>query len=371
MAATPIKKYNYERSAYRWLLARHPKEFEAEGITSITLERAPAARKALYQCEWPGARLLIRCVEGRFERTSFFDNLINRGLQSCTRFAYGHLTAQEREALGVQSILLDDGVTRKYYLLHYGLPCKPSDALNALAGGSYLPADDGTGRRCKVRNDVQKHLWKTISSLVSPEIEAMSAQRRVTVTKAVKSVKSRMITQIVIEIDSGDLEDQVDPDADPEVPCHVPPSPPSQGALYGHDAKRARRSYSSSSATGGLSSAAELHQQQAAAAAAPWALAWKPDDATTATATDAAVGDAAMGSSSSGSAHTSSHLHKFQGSSMDHGAAAAAMAASSCNGSSSSGSSKMKTEYNDPLGWDLSDIRLLDDVDVDILSSLF
>jgi hypothetical protein len=359
MAATPIKKYNYERSAYRWLLARHPKEFEAEGITSITLERAPAARKALYQCEWPGARLLIRCVEGRFERTSFFDNLINRGLQSCTRFAYGHLTAQEREALGVQSILLDDGVTRKYYLLHYGLPCKPSDALNALAGGSYLPTDDGTGRRCKVRNDVQKHLWKTISSLVSPEIETMSAQRRVTVTKAVKSVKSRMITQIVIEIDSGELEEEQELSEDSEVPCHVPPSPPSS-ALYGHEAKRPRRSYNAGPSSD-LHQQQQHQQQQAAAAAAPWTLAWKPDDASS-EAADAAA--AAMGSS----AHTSSHMHKFQGSSVDHtAAAAAAMAASS----SSSGSSKMKTEYNDPLGWDLSDIRLLDEVDVDILSSLF
>lgn len=53
---------NYERSTYRWLLQRHPKVFDREGLTSQSLERAPAARKALFYTSWPGSKILVRCV---------------------------------------------------------------------------------------------------------------------------------------------------------------------------------------------------------------------------------------------------------------------------------------------------------------------
>ncbi|CAN0045068.1 unnamed protein product, partial [Ectocarpus sp. 6 AP-2014] len=114
----PIKKYNYERSLYRWLMSRHPEPFEKHGITTKTLERAPLAREAFYRSGWPGAKALVQNNEdNKFERTDFFDQIIERGLgHGDTRFSVEHVKSDEQSKLGITL----DSATGKYYLHAYG-----------------------------------------------------------------------------------------------------------------------------------------------------------------------------------------------------------------------------------------------------------
>ncbi|CAM9799928.1 unnamed protein product [Ectocarpus sp. 12 AP-2014] len=137
----PIKKYNYERSLFRWLMSRHPEQFEEHGIKTKTLERAPLAREAFYTSSWPGARALIQTnednkagnrterhllstIDGRsrtrahctFQRTELFDQIIERGLDGGdTRFSVEHLENDERSTLGITQ----DSATGRYRLQAY------------------------------------------------------------------------------------------------------------------------------------------------------------------------------------------------------------------------------------------------------------
>ncbi|CAM9168998.1 unnamed protein product [Discosporangium mesarthrocarpum] len=116
---TPIKKYNYERSLFRWVMARHPEPFEKQGITTRTLERAPRAREAFYTSDWRGARSLVRITKDKkFERTPLLDGIIDRGLQGGTRFRIDHITAEEKTKLGIYQ----DSLTGKYFLESYRPP---------------------------------------------------------------------------------------------------------------------------------------------------------------------------------------------------------------------------------------------------------
>jgi hypothetical protein len=224
--STPIRRYNYERSAYRWLLARHPKQFEKEGLNSAALERAPAARKALFHCTWSGAKKLVRCVEGRFERTFFFDTFINRGLLTGTRFAVEHLNHQEKEALGI----CEDPASGKYYLGHYGVDLPPDFIEQSPSSGDQQSMTErntiSSRKRCVA--DMQRKLWHAITDLVGPELGSTSAKRQITVTKAMKTTATRVTTQVIIEIDAGgDDDDDDDDDAkqETEFTCGVPISP--------------------------------------------------------------------------------------------------------------------------------------------------
>ncbi|CAM9208670.1 unnamed protein product, partial [Sphacelaria rigidula] len=115
----PIKKYNYERSLFRWVMSRHCEEFEKHGVTTRTLERAPLAREAFYTSDWPGARALVQSNdESKYERTPFFDAIIERGLRGGTRFSIDHVTHDERAKLGIAL----DRASGKYYLAAYGSP---------------------------------------------------------------------------------------------------------------------------------------------------------------------------------------------------------------------------------------------------------
>ncbi|KAG5184854.1 hypothetical protein JKP88DRAFT_208094 [Tribonema minus] len=342
---TPIKKYNYERSAYRWLLARHPKQFEARGVTTTVLERAPAARKAFWTCGWPGAQLLIRCVEGRYERTVFFDTIIARGLQLSTRFAYPHLTPAESDALQIRQ----SGA--KHYLSHF-LAAPDADryehdpccALEAAA------AAGGAGAQ-QLRSDAQRALWRTISGHISPELAAAAPHRSITVTKAVKTFAARTITQIVIEIDSGDMSgaaealsaaaatattalDAFDAAAAAAAtsmppPASIPPSPEHPPASSSSSSLSCKRAFDDAPFDFG------------AAAATSYAA---DADATT-------------------------HLCGEWAAQQQDGTVAkrARTLAPACAVAGSSGGCG-----NDELAaWGLTDTRFLDDVDVDILSGLF
>lgn len=44
-------------------MSRHPEPFEAHGITTKTLERAPLAREAFFTSNWPGAKTLVHCSQ--------------------------------------------------------------------------------------------------------------------------------------------------------------------------------------------------------------------------------------------------------------------------------------------------------------------
>ncbi|CAM9220555.1 unnamed protein product [Choristocarpus tenellus] len=98
---TPVQKYNYERSCYRWLVTRHPAQFERMEFTAKILESASKARKAFYESDWPQSKILIRATDGKYERTPFFDNIIKRGLRESTRFDASVLKEDEVEALGM------------------------------------------------------------------------------------------------------------------------------------------------------------------------------------------------------------------------------------------------------------------------------
>ncbi|CAM9816698.1 unnamed protein product [Ectocarpus sp. 6 AP-2014] len=137
----PIKKYNYERSLYRWLMSRHPEQFEEHGITTTTLERVPLAREAFYTSSWPGAQALVQMnednkasnrterhllstIDGQsrirahctFQRTELFDQIIERGLAGGdTRFSVEHLENDERSTLGITQ----DSATGKRRLQAY------------------------------------------------------------------------------------------------------------------------------------------------------------------------------------------------------------------------------------------------------------
>jgi hypothetical protein len=95
-------QYNYERSTYRWLMARDQQHFSQRGVSTKTLESASRARQAFYLSGWKGAKLLINNEESRFERTPFFETLIKRGLQQSTSFIIESLTAAEQKQLGIQ-----------------------------------------------------------------------------------------------------------------------------------------------------------------------------------------------------------------------------------------------------------------------------
>lgn len=337
--STPIKKYNYERSAYRWIIARHPQEFEAVGITPIILERAPAARKALYNCSWPGAQKLIMCMDGRFERTQFFDALIGRGLQACTRFGYHHLTEEERDALGIR----EHALTKKHYLEHF----------KAKADADIASGSKASSKRCKGKNEMQKRLWKTISGLMAPEIQGFSPERHITVTKAVRNGDNRVTTQIIIEINRSELPE--DSSTGSSNPCSVPLSPCLNGgggssAVVPCDSSLDHEYLPSSGAgSGGGSSSSALNNYERPMKR----LCVKVEGSTqpSSAVNNSLIPEMPELHSSVGEKDDSNNNHNISNGSEVYPPAAPAL--------------------NVPRVWDSSELRMLDEVDVDILTSLF
>lgn len=93
--------YTSPSFSYRWLVTRHPAQFERMEFTAQILQSASRARKAFYECGWDEARVLIRPSDGKFERTPFFDTIIRRGLRNSTRFDASTLTEEEIKKLGM------------------------------------------------------------------------------------------------------------------------------------------------------------------------------------------------------------------------------------------------------------------------------
>ncbi|CAM9262995.1 unnamed protein product, partial [Ectocarpus fasciculatus] len=173
----PIKKYNYERSLFRWLMSRHPEPFEKHGITTKTLERAPLAREAFYRSGWPGAKALVQNNEdNKFERTDFFDQIIERGLgDGDTRFNVEHVKSDERSKLGITL----DSATGKYYLHAYGsaktrrTPSRRSSATSA----SSSDADHDSA-------EPPHPTVKEVGDLIASEIEAAGEDAEVRLDKS-------------------------------------------------------------------------------------------------------------------------------------------------------------------------------------------
>lgn len=103
-------------SSYRWLVTRHPAQFERLDFTAQILQSASRARKAFYECGWAEAKVLIRPSDGKFERTPFFDAIIRRGLRNSTRFDAATLTEDEIEALGMHR---DETLGFKLQIRHF------------------------------------------------------------------------------------------------------------------------------------------------------------------------------------------------------------------------------------------------------------
>ncbi|CAN0466394.1 unnamed protein product, partial [Ectocarpus sp. 12 AP-2014] len=101
---------------YRWLVTRHPAQFERLDFTAQILQSASRARKAFYECGWAEAKVLIRPSDGKFERTPFFDAIIRRGLRNSTRFDAATLTEDEIEALGMHR---DETLGFKLQIRHF------------------------------------------------------------------------------------------------------------------------------------------------------------------------------------------------------------------------------------------------------------
>ncbi|CAN0121153.1 unnamed protein product [Ectocarpus sp. 6 AP-2014] len=116
LGITPVMKWNFERSCYRWLVTRHPAQFERLDFTAQILQSASRARKAFYECGWAEAKVLIRPSDGKFERTPFFDAIIRRGLRNSTRFDAATLTEDEIEALGMHR---DETLGFKLQIRHF------------------------------------------------------------------------------------------------------------------------------------------------------------------------------------------------------------------------------------------------------------
>ncbi|CAN0017808.1 unnamed protein product, partial [Scytosiphon promiscuus] len=116
LGITPVMKWNFERSCYRWLVTRHPAQFERLDFTAQILQSASRARKAFYECGWAEAKVLIRPSDGKFERTPFFDAIIRRGLRNSTRFDASTLTEDEIEALGMHR---DETLGFKLQIRHF------------------------------------------------------------------------------------------------------------------------------------------------------------------------------------------------------------------------------------------------------------
>ncbi|KAG5177801.1 hypothetical protein JKP88DRAFT_281616 [Tribonema minus] len=162
--SSPIKRYNYERSAYR-------------------------------------------CVEGRYERTAFFESLIARGLQFATRLSAEHLLPEEKAALGIA----EDAATGTVYLSHYGLAPPMEHYSRDCAGGDCVPGCcSGARKRCRAHTDAQRSLWHAVSAAVGAQLPTKGGgERDITVTKSTTDAGCRSVTRVVIEIscDGGDVDD--------------------------------------------------------------------------------------------------------------------------------------------------------------------
>lgn len=139
--------HNYFAShSYRWLVTRHPAQFERLDFTAQILQSASRARKAFYECGWAEAKVLIRPSDGKFERTPFFDAIIRRGLRNSTRFDAATLTEEEIEALGMHR---DETLGFKLQIRHFrsnrkelppqGRARKPALPSSATAGRAAPP----------------------------------------------------------------------------------------------------------------------------------------------------------------------------------------------------------------------------------------
>ncbi|CAM9214561.1 unnamed protein product, partial [Hapterophycus canaliculatus] len=140
-------------------MSRHPEPFEKRGITTKILERAPLAREAFYRSDWPGARALVQSNdESKYERTAFFDTIIERGLRDGTRFSVEHVTSDERSKLGITM----DRATGKYYLHAFGS-----------AKARRISARRGSATSSDMSDSEHQHpVIKQLGDVLASEIEA-------------------------------------------------------------------------------------------------------------------------------------------------------------------------------------------------------
>ncbi|CAM9358613.1 unnamed protein product, partial [Ectocarpus sp. 12 AP-2014] len=158
-------------------MSRHPEPFEKHGITTKTLERAPLAREAFYRSGWLGAKVLVQNNEdNKFERTDFFDQIIERGLgHGDTRFSVEHVKSDEQSKLGITL----DSATGKYYLQAYGSAKtrRPANRRNSAGSVSSSDADHDPA-------EPPHPMVKEVGDLIASEIEAAGEDAEVRLDKS-------------------------------------------------------------------------------------------------------------------------------------------------------------------------------------------
>lgn len=96
----------------------------------------------------------------QYERTAFFDTIIERGLRNGTRFSIDHVTTEEKAKLGITM----DRASGKYYLAAYGSP-KPTRRASGRRG-SQTSSEGGEV------TDLPHVVIKEVEDMIAAEIEA-------------------------------------------------------------------------------------------------------------------------------------------------------------------------------------------------------
>lgn len=115
-------------------------------------------------------RVLAFLPCSQYERTAFFDGIIERGLRDGTRFNIDHVTTEEKSKLGITM----DRTSGKFYLAAYG---SPKARRNSTRRGSQTSSDGDAA-------DHQHAVIKEVSDFLAAEIEAAGEHAEVHLLKA-------------------------------------------------------------------------------------------------------------------------------------------------------------------------------------------
>ena len=106
----------------------------------------------------------------QYERTAFFDAIIERGLRDGTRFNIDHVTSEEKVKLGITM----DRASGKFYLAAYG---NSKTRRNSTRRGSQTHSDADAA-------DQHHPVIKEVAELLSAEIEAAGENAEVKLLKS-------------------------------------------------------------------------------------------------------------------------------------------------------------------------------------------
>ena len=131
----------------------------------------------------------IRCRAHplKYERTAFFDAIIERGLRDGTKFNIDHVTTDEKTTLGIAF----DRATEKFFLAAYGTP-KAGRSTGRRGSLTSQTSSDGDGSDQQLQNKERSHrhpVVKELSDFLLAEIEAAGKDAEV------KTLKHRVMPE--------------------------------------------------------------------------------------------------------------------------------------------------------------------------------